>query len=189
MNKKTIKFITLAIIMIIGIVTLAGCGLTKDEEKSDLSTLAVYNADENMDGYTKCEEMAGVEFYYPSNYVSVGKSTQPMYMDPDIAGASVNIVSDNMPSSMTFEGYIDASLIGIKKQMTIDGDINTEYINLNGAKAAKLTYIATSQGQTMDITQIALVKNSKVYILTVGSLKNDAEAMKPKLEKIIKSFK
>lgn len=194
MKKNLTKSIILMIIMVMAVVTLTGCsalpktgdGTTKDE----LEGLTVLTADENMEGYTKCEAMEGVEFYYPSNYKSVGKATQPMYMDPDIAGASVNIVSEKFPSAYTFEGYIEASIIGIKDQMTIkDDDVKTEYVNLNGRKAAKLSYTATSQNQTMTITQMAIVKDSKVYILTVGGLEKDAESLQPKMEKIINSFK
>lgn len=189
MNKKIMKLTVLAIIMVIGVLALTGCANKENTQKSELEGLTVYTAEEDYTGYTKCEEIAGVEFYYPANYVSVGKSTQPMYMDPDILGASVNIVSADMVSSMTFEGYIDASILGIKKQMTVEGDVNKEYINLNGVKACKLDYIATSKGQTMKITQVALLKDSKVYILTLGGLKDDAEELQPKIDKMIKSFK
>lgn len=189
MNKRVMKLVILAIIMVLGVLVLTGCANKENTEKDNLEGLAVYTAEEDYTGYTKCEEMAGVEFYYPSNYVSVGKSTQPMYMDPDVLGASVNIVSADMVSSMTFEGYIDASILGIKQQMTISGDVNKEYINLNGAKACKLNYVATTKGQTMTITQVALLKDSKVYILTLGGLKDDAETLQPKIDKMIKSFK
>lgn len=185
--KKSMKLIVLMIIMVMGVVTLTGCG--KTETTDDLSGLAVYNVDEDMTGYTKCEAMAGVEFYYPENYTSVGKATQPTYMDPEILGASVNVVSQAFPSSLTFEGYIDASIASVKQQMTIEGDINKEYINLNGTKAAKLDYKATASGQTMVLSQVVILKDSKVYLLTVGSLEKDAEAFAPKMEKMIKSFK
>lgn len=185
--KKSMKLIVLMIIMVMGVVTLAGCG--KTEETDNLSGLAVYTADEDMTGYKKCEDMAGVEFYYPDNYISAGKSTQPTFADPEIIGASVNIVSQAFPSSLTFEGYIDTSIASVKKQMTIEGDINKEYINLNGRKAAKLDYKATASGNTMVLSQVVILKDSKVYLLTVGSLEKDAESFKPKMEKMIKSFK
>lgn len=194
MKKNLTKSIILMIIMVMTIITLTGCSaLPKTSDgtaKDELEGLTVVTADEDMEGYTKCEAMEGVEFYYPSNYKSVGKATQPMYMDPDIPGASVNIVSEEFPTKFTFEGYIDASIIGIKQQMTIkDNEVKTDYINLNGRKAAKLTYTATSKGQTMTITQMAIVKDSKVYILTVGGLEKDTESLQPKKDKIIKSFK
>ena len=162
MNKKLFKSIALMIIMVMAVVALTGC--SKDE-------------------------VAGVEFYYPENYVSVGTDTQPLFMDPEIVGASVNLVTADMPDAMTFDGYIEASILGIKNQMTVEGDINKEYVNVNGVKAAKLDYVATSSGQTMALTQVAIEKSGKVYVLTAGSLKDDAEAMQPKIENMIKSFK
>ncbi len=185
--KKSMKLIVLMIIMVMGVVTLTGCG--NEAKTEDISSLAVYTADENMEGYTKCEAMEGVEFYYPENYTSVGKATQPAYMDPEIMGASVNLVSEKFPSSFSFEGYIDASIAGVKQQMTIEGDINKEYINLNGRKAAKLDYVATSQGQKMQVEQVIILKDDKVFLLTAGSLVADKDAFAPKMEKIIKSFK
>lgn len=193
MNTKVMKITILAVIMIMIAVTLTGCTnpLNKEENtKNELEGLAVWSSEgEDYTDYKKCEEIAGVEFYYPSNYTSVGKSTQPMYMDPDILGSSVNLVSADMVNAMTFEGYIDASILGIKKQMTVNGDINKEYINLNGVKACKLDYVATSKGQTMKLTQAAILKDKKAYVLTLGGLQKDAEAMQPKIDKMIKSFK
>lgn len=188
--KRTTKALSLMLILVVAVVTLTGCSMTKEGMTNDLEGLAVYTASEDMTGYTKCEEMEGIEFYYPSNYVSVGKDAQPMYMDPEIAGASVNLVSDNFPSAFTFEGYIDASIIGIKNQMTVKGDISKEYINLNGVKAGKIEYVATTDDENyMKLTQVIIVKESKAYILTVGALENDYEALKPKLEQMVKSFK
>lgn len=190
--KKTMKLIVLMIIMVLAVVTLTGCtaNLTGAKDNTnDLEGLAVYTVDEDMTGYTKCEAIEGVEFYYPSNYLSVGKEDQPLYMDPEIRGASVNLVTEDFSSAFSFEGYIDASVVEVKDQMDVEGDVNKEFINLNGVKAAKLEYTVTAQGHKMKLTQIALKKDSKAYVLTVCLLADDAEELQPKLEKIIKSFK
>ena len=64
MNKKLTKWIVLALIMVVTLVTLAGCGKTAEDKKTDaLEGLAVYTQDEDMTDYTKCTEMEGVEFY------------------------------------------------------------------------------------------------------------------------------
>lgn len=185
MNKKLVKVIALMMIMLLAVVTLAGCG----NNSNDLSGLKSYTADEDMTGYKKCSEMEGVEFYYPENYVSRGTSKQPIYTDPEILGASVNLATSTYPSAYSFEEYIDASIEAVKKQMTINGDVEKEYINLNGNKACKITYVASSQGQTMKLSQVVIVKDTKAYALTLGSLENDFEAFTPKMEKMIKSFK
>ncbi len=185
--KKTMKMLMLIAIMVIVAVTLTGCG--NSNEKDNLEGLAVYTVDEDLTGYTKCDEIEGIEFYYPSNYTSIGKAGQPAYMDPEIVGANVNMVSADFPSTYSFENYVDASIAGIKGQMTISGDINKEYINLNGRKAVKLDYTATQSGYSMKCTQVLVVKDKKAYALTIVSLAKDAEALQPKLDKMIKSFK
>lgn len=191
--KKT-KLGLLAIIMLIAVMLLTGCGNdgTKSGGKGELDGLPVYTAEETPDWLT-FNEMSGIEFKYPANYKSIGTSSMPMYMDPEVTGATLNVVTSNFPSSLSFEGYVDASIPGIKTQMTINGDIKVDYINLNGQKAAKLDYEATSEGQTMSITQVLVKKDGKAYILTLGMLKADKDAntsgINERFEKIVKSFK
>lgn len=191
--KKT-KLGLLAIIMLIAVMLLTGCGNndTKTSGKGELDGLTVYTAEETPD-WSTFNAISGIEFKYPANYKSIGTSSMPMYMDPDVAGATINVVTSSFPSSLSFEGYVDASIPGIKSQMDIDGDVKVEYINLNGQKAARLDYVASSQGQTMSITQILIKKNGNAYILTLGVLKADKDGNKAeisdKYEKIIKSFK
>lgn len=191
--KKT-KLGLLAIIMLIAVMLLTGCGNndTKTGGKGELDGLPVYTAEETPD-WSTFNAISGIEFKYPANYKSIGTTSMPMYMDPDVAGATINVVTSSFPSSLTFEGYVEASLPGIKSQMTIEGDINVDYINLNGQKAAKLDYVATSKGQTMNITQVLIKKNGNAYILTLGVLKEDKDAntagINEKYDKIIKSFK
>lgn len=199
--RKHLKKSILLIIIILALFTLTGCSLnfnfgeqgeeskTTSEQTSELEGLPVYTADTDMTGYTKCEEMQGVEFYYPSNYISVGKEEQPMFMDTEIAGASVNIVSSEIPSAFSFEGFVDASIIGIKNEMEINGDVNKEYINLNGRKAAKLEYTTDVDGSTMKVVQVIILKDTQAYILTMGGFESDATELQPKLDKMIKSFK
>lgn len=187
--KKQTKLALLAVIMLVAVLILTGCGLTdKGDSKDELSGLEVYTEEETPD-YATFDEIEGITFKYPSNYKSIGKESMPMYMDPDVAGATINVVTSDFPSSLTFEGYVEASIPGIKQKMTINGDINTKYINLNGQKAARLDYEASSSGVTMNITQVLIKKDGKAYILTLGALTSDKDKVSEKFEKIIKSFK
>ena len=191
--KKT-KLGLLAIIMLIAVMLLTGCGNnnTTTGGKGELDGLPVYTAEETPD-WSTFDKISGIEFKYPANYKSIGTSSMPMYMDPDVAGATLNVVTSSFPSALSFEGYVDASLPGIKSKMTIDGDIKVDYINLNEQKAARLDYVASSQEQTMSITQVLIKKNGNAYILTLGMLKADKDentaGINEKYEKIIKSFK
>ena len=185
--KKLTKLGLLAVIMLITVMLLTGCGndTGKQNSKEDsVEGLAVYTEEETPD-YTTCTEVSGIE----SNYTSVGKDGIPMFMDPDVLGATINLVNSPFPSALSFEGYVDASIPGIKQQMTLEGEIKKEYINLNGRKAARLDYVAITQGQKMNVTQILIKKDNKAYVLTLGALAKDNETISPKFEKIIKSFK
>lgn len=191
--KKLTKLGLLAVIMLVAVMLLTGCGSnslnqTTDEKGDSLEGLAVYTAEETPD-YVTFSDVEGIEFKYPSNYKSIGQDSMPMFMDPDVAGATINLVTSEFPSVLTFEGYVDASIPGIKSQMDIEGDIKTEYINLNGTKAARLDYVASQSGQTMAVTQILIKKDNNAYILTLGSLEADKDKVSEKYEKIIKSFK
>lgn len=200
--KKKITIFFAIVIILLGLFGLTGCNLLENndnkeenkvevQEENSLDGLAVYQEEEDAN-YKLCEDMEGITFKCPSNYTSVGKSSsQPIYMDPDVSGASVNVVSENMPSMLSFEGYIEASKTSVKNQsqMTILGDITTEYINLNGVKAAKLIYQAKQSNMELDITQIVLEKEGKVYVFSLGGLTKDREVLAPKFDKIIKSIK
>ncbi len=195
--RKILKKSILLVIIVLALVTLTGCsfnfgglnGQTANEQAKDIEGLPVYTADEDMTGYTKCEEMEGIEFYYPSNYMSVGKAEQPMYMDTEILGASVNLVSSEFPSAFSFEGYVDASVLGIKEEMEINGDVETEYINLNGVRAAKLEYTTNVEEESMKVVQVLVLKDEKAYILTIGGYEDDFAELQPKMDKMIKSFR
>ena len=200
--KKKITIFFAIVIILLGLFGLTGCNLLENndnkeenkvevQEENSLDGLAVYQEEEDAN-YKLCEDMEGITFKCPSNYTSVGKSSsQPIYMDPDVPGARVNVVSENMPSMLSFEGYIEASKASVKNQsqMTILGDITTEYINLNGVKAAKLIYQAKQSNMELDITQIVLEKEGKVYVFSLGGLTKDREVLGPKFDKIIKSIK
>lgn len=187
--KKLTKLSLLAIIMLVVVMLLTGCANNQvDKKEDDLAELPVYTAEETPDWAT-FNEVSGVEFKHPSNYQSIGQESLPILMDPDVPGATVNIVTTEFPSVLTFEGYVDASIPGIKSEMDIQGDIKKEYINLNGTKAARLDYVATSEGHTMSLTQILIKKEDTAYVLTLGCLEKDKDAVSEKYEKIIKSFK
>ena len=110
-------------------------------------------------------------------------------MSSDGKGKSVNVSYADYPEAMSFEGFIEASKLGIKNQMTIIGDINHEMINLNGRKACRLDYVAQqSETVNVNIIQAVFVDGGKVYILTVAANSDYYEEAKPELDTIIKSF-
>ena len=183
--NKNVKI--LIIIVAIIICSVAGVFIYKNIEENNLSKLPVYNYEEDSN-YVKYTDIEGIEFSYPSNYQPLESAAQPTYMDPDILGASVNINYEDS-KNLSLEKYLSLSEDSIKSVMSLEGEINEEYMNLNGVKAVKIDYIAKQNGVNVKITQAILIKSGKAYILTIGCLPGDEEAMKEKTDKMIKSFK
>lgn len=190
MEKIENKLIVLALMLVVALLGLSGCQMsnTTNESKDEVKELAVYTA-ENKEGYTEYSGVIDAKFSYPSSWESVGEETKPVFRSVDGKGNSVNLSYADYPEAMSFEGFIEASKLGIKNQMTIIGDINHEMINLNGRKACRLDYVAQqSETVNVNIIQAVFVDGGKVYILTVAANSDYYEETKPELDTIIKSF-
>ena len=194
MEKIENKLIVLALMLVVALLGLSGCQNNNNttnntgENSDELKGLTVYTA-ENKEGYTEYSGSIDAKFSYPTNWISVGKDEQPVFMSSDGKGKSVNVSYADYPEAMSFEGFIEASKLGIKNQMTIIGDINHEMINLNGRKACRLDYVAQqSETVNVNIIQAVFVDGCKVYILTVAANSDYYEEAKPELDTIIKSF-
>lgn len=183
--NKIVKNIIIIVVVIIALII--GYFLYNYMQESNFAKLEVYNYEEDSN-YTKYTGMEGIEFSYPSNYESIGTETQPTFTDPEILGASVNLISEDS-QDLSLENYLRISKESVKKSITLKSDIIEEYINLNGVKAAKIEYTAEQENNDIKIEQAIIIKSGKAYILTVGCLPSDSEAMQEKTEKIIKSFR
>ena len=156
--------------MLISVVVLSGCGNNNGENNTnnennstttdDLSSLPVYNM-ETVENYTEYkDEASGAIVNYPSGWETLDQDGQKLFRDSTLTGASLNINSADIPEAMSFDAFIGASIEGIKQQMTIDGDVAQEWINLNGRKAAKIDYAAKQTDSTNVTTSHTLKKIS-----------------------------
>ena len=189
MKKNINTVVAISVILIIALIGLSGCqNKNNTENGNELEGLAVYTA-EDKEGYTEYSGSIDAKFSYPSTWVSIGKDEQPVFTSAKGDGSSVNLSSAEFPEAISFEGFIEASKLGITNEMTIVGDIKQEMVNLNGRKACRLDYIAQqSENVNVNITQEVFVDNGKVYILTVAANADNYDEAKTDLETIIKSF-
>lgn len=195
MKKIENKLIVLVLIIVIAVLGLSGCQNSNNdntnntsENNDELKGLPVYNA-ESKEGYTEYSGSIDAKFSYPTSWISVGKDEQPVFMSSDGKGKSVNLSYADYPEAMSFEGFVEASKLGIKNQMTIIGEINHEMINLNGRQACRLDYVAQqSEDINVNIIQAVFVDDGKVYILTIATNSDYYEEAKPELDTIVKSF-
>lgn len=200
MKKDILKKSLIVLIMLISVVVLSGCGNNNGENNTnnennstttdDLSSLPVYNM-ETVENYTEYkDEASGAIVNYPSGWETLDQDGQKLFRDSTLTGASLNINSADIPEAMSFDAFIGASIEGIKQQMTIDGDVKQEWINLNGRKAAKIDYAAKQTDSTnVTIEQIVFIENNKAYILTIAVLSDNYDLVKTDIENIVKSFR
>ena len=200
MKKDILKKSLIVLIMLISVVVLSGCGNNNGENNTnnennstttdDLSSLPVYNM-ETVENYTEYkDEASGAIVNYPSGWETLDQDGQKLFRDSTLTGASLNINSADIPEAMSFDAFIGASIEGIKQQMTIDGDVKQEWINLNGRKAAKIDYAAKQTDSTnVTIEQIVFIENNKAYILTIAVLSDNYDIVKADIENIVKSFR
>lgn len=186
--KQNAKKVMLGIaFLLIGLLVLTGCGLASEEKTEDLSNLPVVNAEEN-EGFTTYNDKSGVSFAYPSDWISMSDD-MPMFYNPDGTGTSVNMTSEKVMTSISFSGYMEAAKTQVKKQMSVQGDIAQTELNLNGRRAYKLEYTATSEGITLKVNQVVIRDGETIYILTAGAPTDAYEAQKATLDKIMATFK
>ena len=200
MKKDILKKSLIVLIMLISVVVLSGCGNNNGENNTnnennstttdDLSSLPVYNM-ETVENYTEYkDEASGAIVNYPSGWETLDQDGQKLFRDSTLTGASLNINSADIPEAMSFDAFIGASIEGIRQQMTIDGDVKQEWINLNGRKAAKIDYAAKQTDSTnVTIEQIVFIENNKAYILTIAVLSDNYDLVKTDIENIVKSFR
>ena len=89
MKQNLKKFLALVLMLVLTALILTGC----TTEKADLSSLEQINDlinDEDAN-YTKYTHPTGVSFKYPSTWVTIGKEEQPMFLNADGTGSSVNL--------------------------------------------------------------------------------------------------
>ena len=200
-KKEWLKRSLLAVMAIVVLFALTGCGNKKTNENktdgsteenstSDLANLPEYKMDSTEDTQEFQDASSGAKFNYPTKWEVIEQDGQKLVRDSSLTGSSVNVNSADLPDSMTFDTFIAVSIQGLKQQMTIEGDVSQEWINLNGKRAAKLDYAAKQTDATnVNIEQIVFKNDKKVYILTTAVLADNAEVAQPEIQKIVKSFR
>lgn len=192
MNKKSTQ-IMIVIGAILAIIILAVVGsyylANKDVKNNidNLDDLEVYTEEEDTIGYETYTETRGITFKYPETYTKTRVNGLTMYMDPDIPGVTLNLIKTSGVS--TIDGMDKIYPQQLKSKMNIQGEVQQEYINLNGNKAYRVDFIAEENGIIMEGTQIMLVKDKTGYVLTLGVAEDDSYEVEDTFDTIIKSLK
>ena len=188
--KETIKKVLLVAMLFIIVIGLTGCSQVNEEAAEDLSGLTAVNRAET-EGYTTYLDASKVCFDYPADWISLGSEEMPMFVTTPGNGTSVNMTKEDVLSSISFSGYVEVAKTKIKQEMTVEGEIAQDEINLNGRKAYKLSYKAIDADSqiTMNIVQTVIRIDNTMYVLTVGAVSDYYETEKDTLETILASFR
>lgn len=189
--KEAIKKVLLVAMLLITVIGLTGCS-SQDvtEEKEELSNITAINRMEK-EGYTTYLDASKVCFDYPTDWIKLGSEEMPMFVTSEGIGTSVNMTKEEVLSAIDFSGYIEVAKTKIKQEMTVEGEIAQEEINLNGRKAYKISYKAKDEENqiTMNVVQTVIHIDNTMYVLTVGAVSDYYEKEKDTLDTIIASFR
>ncbi|HBC84208.1 MAG TPA: hypothetical protein DCZ30_01805 [Clostridiales bacterium] len=71
----------------------------------------------------------------------------------------------------------------------LDGDIENQYVKLNGKDASIITYILTQNNTKVRIKQVCFIDDNTAYILTTAALEDNYSQDSEIINNIISSFK
>ena len=186
MKTKLKTMLVVLVALLLSALLLTGC--MDKEENIPVVNSEITAETEGYTTYTYGDD--NIQFSYPDTWVSVGTDDTPLFLDNNGTGTSAGIVIEEIPSSISFDGYIEAAKIQVKSQLTVEGDINQEKINLNGREAYQLSYVAKSdEDNTVSILQTIIKEDNTVYALTVGTLQDNYEDLKETIETISASLR
>lgn len=145
----------------------------------------------DLTGYTTYIHPSGVQFSYPENWKSLGTSDNKPIFSNSENGTNVNLLYETIPAGYDLKSYMDKSISGIKNQLSsqIEGDINQNYVNLNGKDASIISYTMVQSNTKVSIKQACFIDDNTAYILTIGTLQNNNNENSEIINNIINSFK
>ena len=185
--KENLKKLSIGLMLLIAVVLLAGCSVGDSVDLSNLPE--VKDLTEGNADYSRYTSTEGVSFAYPTEWVSVGTETEPMFMDPNGTGSSVNYLTESVSSALAFSTYVNSAIVNLKAEVDITGEIEKTEINLNGSQAFKLVYNMNEQGYDLFVTQIIIKVGDSVHMVTVGGLAESETELSEIYENIASSLK
>lgn len=166
--------------------------LTGCSSKSELENTTTHSnniVSENFSGYTLHSDITGASFYYPSSWTYFGNSQNPGYYSTDPSGLSINFIAQEIDNNISFEQFVENSIMQIKDTEVILGEIKKENINLNENSGYELSYIINKNDINISVIQILMNKDNLIYLFTLGGPTELFNNYDNEINFIISSFK
>jgi hypothetical protein len=107
----------------------------------------------------------------------------------DVFRENVNVVTEDIPKTMTVEEYFSASLDGLKKLLTDFAEIEKGESTINGRKLKWLTYRHRMGQLKLEVLVYCAVKDGRGYAITCSTVEGGLEKWRKPFEQIVGTFK
>lgn len=201
-KTQRIAIIILAVLLIASIIalviTVMNSSKTKEEDNKSKEEQQVQSTEliglpeykvSRVANFLEYEGTNGIKFSYPFDWISAGTDESPLFIKNDENAISVNVLNTEYPTGLDFNYYLSQTKENLLATIQVEGDPTQEIINLNGRKACRIDYVASQDDSRLRVTQVVLVVDDQVYILTTTVVADKYEEVKSDLENIIKSFR
>lgn len=206
-NLKKLSALALSLMMVLSI---AGCEKSDDSGKKDSSsktettTTSAPESSSSTESSSDTDSKANVEagfkdgVYTTEDYTvelgsewkksdtSVGGMT--MFTLGGDATTNINIIKENTGKDITAEEYKNLAVAQFEKMKDYKVD-NSEAATINGNDAYKVYLSAEQSSIKMNLIQGYIVKDSNVFVITLTTIADKYDEIKPSAEKILESFK
>lgn len=189
-NVKIFVSCLLLVAMLFCLTACTGDTANNAENSVSLESLPAYTYTQT-EGFTDFTTNNNVAFVYPSDWISVGQEEQPMFVSSDGNGSSITYTYETVPDYISFDGYIEMAKVQVENSVTVNGEIKTEKINLNGKEGCLLSYTSTTEeGEIeLNIYQAVFMDNGTAHVITVGHRSSILDEMSSAVNTIISSFR
>lgn len=205
-NLKKLSALALSLIMVLSI---AGCEKSDDSSKKDSSSQtetstsapeSSSNIESSSDTDSKDKVEAGFKdgVYTTEDYtIELGSDWEKsdasidgmaMFTLGGDATTNINIIKENTGKEITAEEYKNLAVAQFEKMKDYKVD-NSEAATINGNDAYKVYLSAEQASVKMNLIQGYIVKDSNVFVITLTTIADKYEDIKPSAEKILESFK
>jgi hypothetical protein len=146
-----------------------------------------------LEKYTNAEKQYSID--YPSSWKKTDVPEldivifAPSRGDENHPKASLNVVSQNVGTSIPLDTFYNESIDNLKKALK---DVNVEKTgtsSLNGTESKWVIYTHVMQNIKFRVLQYFVVSDQTVYLITFGSADTDFDSYKKEFEQIVSSFK
>lgn len=192
-TMKKISFFSVALVAVAFAFAGMGCSSQSSNEQAaqdlvnSLSSSLSTESSEAVEAPMACSEdqkmatfeKAGVKLCYPGNWTSQADPEMEYILMSELEGANdifqenANVVTEDLPYSMSASEYMDASMSAMNSMLSNFSKVDRGSQNINGRTAEWMLYNHEMGEYKIRVKVWSLTKGAKAYVITCSSLQSD----------------